>query len=120
MMTEGYPCTYPGCELTGLVGCLHEARCEVHMRGRLCEIEECNAEIAVAFVRYLRDVCGRAVKLREQLAPSWLLPLECFESLYNHFYSAYRDAYDDEGAPLGPDDEDMWRWHEERFGAAVH
>jgi hypothetical protein len=119
-MIDERGCTYPGCDLTGIVACMHEARCEVHMRGSVCDIEECNTEIALAFIGFMRDVCERAVKLREQIAPSWLLPLEFFMPLYNHFYPAYREMYDDEGAPLGPGDEDMWRWHEARFIAPVH
>jgi hypothetical protein len=84
----------------------------------MCD-ETCCNELAAAFVRFMRDVCAPAVHLSEQLVLIRILVLEDFARIYNHCYPAYRERYEDEGAPLGPDDADMWRWHEERFSGAV-
>jgi hypothetical protein len=85
-----------------------------------CDDDDCCDEIALAFVRCMRDVCAPAARLCEQLEPVQLFPVSGFTRVYRHLYPAYRAMYDDEGAPLGPDDDDMWRWHEERFSTLVN
>jgi hypothetical protein len=84
------------------------------MLGKICEAACCD-EIGVAFALFLRDVCAPAARLAAQLQPVRLSGLEGLTEVYEVFYPSYRERYDDEGAPLGPYDASMWRWHEERF-----
>lgn len=112
-------CSYPGCEQLSFAACQHVARCGDHLYGDTCD-EACRRELGLAFVRFLRDVCAPAARLADEL---WLVRIPLFEDfprIYNHFYPAYRERYDDEGAPLGPEDAGMWQWYEERYSAAVH
>lgn len=117
MMNEK-PCTYPGCDFLAFVACAHAALCEEHAFGDMCS-KECCDELGAFFVRFLRDVCAPAMRLGGSLALIRVPLLEMYAEFYEHFYPAYRERYDEEGAPFGPSDASMWRWHEERFSPAV-
>jgi hypothetical protein len=112
-------CTYPGCELLRFASCPHTARCGDHLFGDMCD-EACCKELALTFVKFLRDVCAPAARLGEQLVLIRLPMLDDFAGVYDRCAPAYRDAYEEAGAPFGPDDDAMWRWHEERFSAPVN
>ncbi len=120
MSDEEQRCSYPGCEHSWFVTCLHEARCVDHMIGPVCVHDNCNAEIALSFIRCMREMGTAAVRLCEQLEPVRLMPVSGFTRVYYHFYPAYREMYEEAGDPLGSDDDHMWQWHEERLSLPVH
>ncbi len=113
-MSGDRPCTYSGCSAPAFVFCAHAARCGDHMYGDMCG-PECCAELAVAYVRFLRDVCGPAMRLGEQLVLIRIPVLEMFTHIYDYCTPVYREMYEEAGSPLGDGDAAMWRWHEERL-----
>lgn len=110
-------CDYPGCDVRSFASCAHGARCGEHLNG-MC-YEGCSRELALIYMKFLRDVCDPAACLAKQLVLTKVPMLESFADIFEVFLPAYRRAYTEAGAPLGPGDEAMWRYHEEHLQERV-